>query len=68
MSLHRFSHEAMATVFEVHCDHPDARYAGQAAHAAFELVDRLEQQLSRFVAQQRRLARQRARGRRERRA
>lgn len=50
MSLHRFSHEAMATVFEVHCDHPDGRYAGQAAHAAFELVDQLEQLLSRFVA------------------
>ena len=26
------------------------RYAGQAAHAAFALVDRLEQELSRFVA------------------
>ena len=49
MSLHRFSHEAMATVFEIHCDHADARYAGQAAVEAFALVDRLEQQLSRFV-------------------
>lgn len=47
---HRFSHEAMATVFEVHCHHEDARYAGQAARAAFDLVDRLEQELSRFVA------------------
>jgi thiamine biosynthesis lipoprotein len=45
----RFSHEAMATVFEVHCAHRDARYAGQAAAAAFDLVDRLEQELSRFV-------------------
>lgn len=50
MTLHRFSHEAMATVFELHCDHEDARYAGQAAQAAFELVDRLEQTLSRFIA------------------
>lgn len=46
--LRRFSHEAMATVFEVIVEHADARYAGQAAHAAFELVDRLEQELSRF--------------------
>jgi thiamine biosynthesis lipoprotein len=50
MSVHRFSHEAMATVFEVHCDHEDARYAGQAAQEAFALVDRLEQALSRFIA------------------
>lgn len=47
---HRFSHEAMATVFEVLCIHEDGRYARQAADAAFALVDRLEQQLSRFVA------------------
>jgi len=47
--VHRFSHEAMATVFEVHAAHADRTYAGQAAHAAFELVDRLEQELSRFV-------------------
>ncbi|HEX9187759.1 MAG TPA: FAD:protein FMN transferase [Vicinamibacteria bacterium] len=39
----------MATVFEVHCAHRDARYAGQAADAAFDLVDRLEQELSRFI-------------------
>ncbi len=46
---HRFSHAAMATVFEVHCVHADARYAGQAAQAAFDEVDRLERELSRFV-------------------
>ena len=45
----RFSHAAMATVFEVHCVHPDARYAAQAAQAAFDRVDRLEQELSRFI-------------------
>jgi thiamine biosynthesis lipoprotein len=39
----------MATVFEVHCAHEDARYAAQAAQAAFGLVDRLEQELSRYV-------------------
>lgn len=48
--VHRFSHAAMATVFEVHCAHADAGYARQAAQAAFDLVDRLERDLSRFVA------------------
>jgi thiamine biosynthesis lipoprotein len=46
--LRRFSHEAMNTVFEVHAAHADARYAAEAAHAAFALVDRLEGELSRF--------------------
>jgi thiamine biosynthesis lipoprotein len=39
----------MATLFEVHCVHADPRYARQAAQAAFELVDRLELELSLFV-------------------
>ena len=39
--VRRFSHEAMATVFEVYAVHPDERYAAQAAQAAFDLVDRL---------------------------
>jgi thiamine biosynthesis lipoprotein len=38
----------MATVWEVHVVHPDGRYAAQAAQAAFDLVDRLERELSRF--------------------
>ena len=46
--VRRFSHEAMATVFEVYAVHPDARYAAQAAQAAFDLADRLESELSRF--------------------
>ena len=46
--LSRFSHEAMHTVFEVYASHPDARYAAQAAQAAFAVVDRLEGELSRF--------------------
>ena len=50
MTTHRFAHEAMATLFEIRCAHADPGYAGQAAHAAFALVDRLEQDLSRFVA------------------
>ena len=49
-NAHRFSHSAMATVFEVHCVHADALYVRQAAQAAFELVDRLERELSRFIA------------------
>jgi thiamine biosynthesis lipoprotein len=39
----------MATVFEVYAVHPDERYAAQAAQAAFDVVDRLERELSRFV-------------------
>ena len=47
--VRRFSHEAMATVFEVYAVHPDEQYAGQAAQAAFDLIDRLERELSRFL-------------------
>jgi FAD:protein FMN transferase len=47
--VRRFSHEAMATVFEVHVAHPDPHYAAQAAQAAFDLADRLERELSRFL-------------------
>ena len=47
--LRRFSHEAMATIFEVHAAHADAPYAAQAAQAAFDLTDRLERDLSRFI-------------------
>lgn len=47
--MHRFQHTAMATQFEVRSTHPDALYARQAVRVAFEAVDRLEGQLSRFV-------------------
>ena len=47
--LRRFSHEAMATVYEVYAVHPDPTYAAQAAQATFDLVDRLERELSRFL-------------------
>jgi FAD:protein FMN transferase len=40
----------MHTVFEVYALHPDERYAAQAAEAAFDLTDRLERDLSRFIA------------------
>lgn len=47
--MKRFSHEAMATTFEVVVVHEDEHYAAQAAAAAFEEVDRLEGELSRFI-------------------
>ncbi|NUR56990.1 MAG: FAD:protein FMN transferase [Acidobacteria bacterium] len=47
--VRRFSHEAMATVYEVYAVHRDPQYAAQAAQAAFDLVDRLERELSRFL-------------------
>jgi thiamine biosynthesis lipoprotein len=47
--MKRFSHEAMATTFEVLIVHEDERYARQAALAAFNEVDRLEGELSRFI-------------------
>ena len=47
--MKRFSHEAMATTFEVIVVHEDESYARQAAAAVFDEVDRLEAELSRFV-------------------
>ena len=47
--MKRFSHEAMATTFEVIVVHEDQLYAQQAAIAAFHEVDRLEGELSRFI-------------------
>jgi thiamine biosynthesis lipoprotein len=45
----RFSHQAMNTVFEIVCTHPDPAYARQAAWAAFDVAGRIEQELSRFI-------------------
>jgi len=47
--MRRFCHEAMATTFEVIVVQEDARYARQAAAAAFDEADRLEGELSRFI-------------------
>jgi FAD:protein FMN transferase len=47
--LLRFAHGAMATIFEIYCFYNDEIYARQAAGAAFNLLDRLEQELSRFI-------------------
>ncbi len=48
-NLKRFSHEAMATVFDIFIVHEDRTYAEQAAWAAFDECDRLEAQLSRYI-------------------
>ena len=47
--MHRFSHEAMATAFEIFVVHADEQPASQAAREAFAEIDRLEQELSRFI-------------------
>ncbi len=39
----------MATVYEVYTLHDNQQYAAQAAQATFDLVDRLERELSRFL-------------------
>lgn len=46
--IHRFSHQAMGTFFEVTIAGEDGSYAGQAAQAAFKEIDRLERLFSRF--------------------
>ena len=48
-NAYRFSHNSMATVFEVFIIHDDAGYAEQAAWEAFRELDRLELGLSRFI-------------------
>ena len=47
--VHRFSHQAMATTFEAIVQYEDESYAQQAARAAFDEVDRLEGELSRYL-------------------
>jgi len=47
--VHRFSRDAMATVFEVIIGHEDFDYARQASLAAFERLEGLEGELSRFI-------------------
>ena len=46
--VHRFAHEAMGAVFEVFIGGQEHEYARQASAAAFEELDWLEGQLSRF--------------------
>ncbi len=48
--LHRFTHGAMAAIFEIVIYMPDDEtYASQAARAAFRNLDRLEEDLSHFI-------------------
>jgi thiamine biosynthesis lipoprotein len=47
--VHRFEHRAMATVFEVMIADEDRKFAEGAAYAVFQEIDRLEQELSRFL-------------------
>jgi FAD:protein FMN transferase len=46
--IHPFNHAAMATHFQARIVHDEKTYAGQAAQAAFDLLDSLEACLSRF--------------------
>lgn len=47
-TIHLFSHNAMATHFQVRIAGEDQKYAAQAAQAAFAIVDKIESLLSRF--------------------
>lgn len=48
-TMHRFAHKAMATIYEIFVVNEDAGYAQQAAREAFDELDRLELELSRFI-------------------
>ena len=47
LPFHRFSHEAMTTNFDALIVHDDAKYARQAANAAFAEIERCERLLNR---------------------
>jgi thiamine biosynthesis lipoprotein len=47
--VHRFSHQAMATTFEIIVQCEDPIYARQAANMAFDELDRVEAELSRYI-------------------
>jgi hypothetical protein len=49
MNWPAFSHEAMATTFQIFVAGRPMEYARQAAAAAFLELDRLENELSRFI-------------------
>jgi len=48
LTVHKFVHEAMTTVFEVFIAGKSKEYARQAARAAFDEVDRVERLFNRF--------------------
>jgi FAD:protein FMN transferase len=47
-AIHVFTHHAMATFFQVRIAGQEHAYGGQAARVAFDLLDRMENFLSRF--------------------
>ena len=47
--MYRFCHEAMGTTFEIFVVNQDSRLAQQAATNAFAELDKIEQEISRFV-------------------
>jgi thiamine biosynthesis lipoprotein len=47
--IHRFPRQAMATEFEIMLLYDDPRYAAQAAFAAFAELDKIENELSRYI-------------------
>lgn len=47
--IFQFAHAAMATRFELHLAHHDASEAAQAAEAIWDDMDRLEQEISRYI-------------------
>lgn len=49
-NIHRFTHGAMGTVFEMKICHEDFKYAKGASIEAFRLLDRIEQYLSHYIA------------------
>ena len=48
-NVHRFTHKAMATLYEILIEYDEKSYAEQTAKAAFDEIDRLEEELSRFL-------------------
>ena len=48
-TVHCFSHQAMATVFELHLMEEGSQYAGQAATDIFNELDLIELDLSRYI-------------------
>jgi thiamine biosynthesis lipoprotein len=48
-NLHRFRHGAMAATFDIFIVHTDALYAAQAVQAAFNELDHIEANLSKFI-------------------
>jgi len=48
LAVHRFTHHAMATLFEVIVGGCEEEYSGQAAQAVFREIDRIERLFNRF--------------------